>query len=515
MRRALLALAAALSLASCGGGGSSFTPPPSAQQVGGGGSVTPLVFQAYDSLSGGPCEVSADGLVWYAIAAREFAPVDANRARCRRVATIGVDAHPAIPSWARPPGRTRAVFVATSLQEAFRPDGMLPIHSIATATHVPVTWMIGNPLYVMRAFAQYDSYHAKNGDDVEVEQHSSLPQRARAAFRWYVPTVSVEGVYQERNIRGALALGEHAFWGITWDSRGVDGAWDEGAPWGTYCADVSSYKRPSPNGDCTMLAFEWTARDLTRAYESGHDEYFSTDPDDVLLRAGFAPSGGAAYVSALVDAYAAAGEFQPLVMVSQQETHDMVDGAPGDAVVLQALYQRAMQDGMTAMTLAQAARAARAFSNRPRAMAFPFISGGLVYLRNGSPLDPVTLDYHDSSAGMTFEGGHTTPSRVFEYVVDPRSFIGQPLQLLARTAYPALTRIAFAKGRLFFHFSAPAPLHYGVALWADPVALGISGLNVATSGRAAAVAAFDLPAGESDQSVACLNCTGTTLPLAP
>jgi hypothetical protein len=337
---------------------------------------------------------------------------------------------------------------------------------------------------------------------------------AKAAFPWYTPAVSVEGAGRERNIAHDLRLGEHAFWGITWNSIDVDNTSDMGAPWGTYCADVTSYKRPSPSGDCTMVAFEWTARDLTRAYETGHEEYFSTDPDDVLVRAKFAPADAAAYVSAIVDAYAAASESQPLVVVSQQESVDMVTHTAGEATVLGALYQRAVADGMTPMTLAAAATAARAFSSAPRAVAFPFIAGGVSFERKGSALEPSTIDYHDNAAGMTFEAGHTTPSRVFEYANDPHSYFDKPLASLAQGAFPKLTMVAATGGRIYFRFQSAVAMRYGVALWSDPSALGLSGAGIATSGRAGAVAAFDLSAGTSDFSIGCRHCAGLTLPLA-
>lgn len=167
----------------------------------------------------------------------------------------------------------------------------------------------------------------------------------------------------------ACALVRRArFWGITWNSRGTDGTSDYGAPWGTYCADVRSYKRPQPDGRCDLLAFEWTARDLTRAYLSGREAAFSTDPDDLLQRAGFTPKTAAAYAGMLVDAYAAAGETQPIVMVVQQESIDEV--RPADAVVLDALFDRAVRDGMKIQTLAQAATDARTFSAAPRPLRF-------------------------------------------------------------------------------------------------------------------------------------------------
>jgi hypothetical protein len=504
-------------LAACGSGapGGPTQHFTSQRDIPGNGASTAVFATAYDTLQGGPCDVSYDGLVWYRIAAGSFAPADVTRARCSSDSSLGVDAAPPLPAWARPAGRVHALFVATSYQQDYSPPGMMAIHALAAPEHIPMTWLLGTTQDVNEKAALYDQYHAENGDGVEsAPEPAAIMQGAVTAFPWYHPAVAIEGAGRERDIGRDLRLGEHAFWGITWNSLDVDNTSDMGAPWGTYCADVTSYKRPSPNGDCTMLAFEWTARDLTRGYETGHSEYFSTDPDDVLVRAKFSPQDGAAYVSALVDAYAAASESQPLVVVSQQESVDMETGTPGETTVLGALYHRAIADGMTPLTLAAAATAARAFSSAPRAVAFPFIAGGVAFQRKGSALEPATIDFHDNAAGMTFEAGHTTPSRVFEYSADPQSFFDKPLAVLAQGAAPALTMVAASNGELFFHFQAPAAIHYGIALWGNPAALGISGKGVAISGRAGAVAAFDLPAGASDVPVVCRYCAGATLPLS-
>src|SRR4029077_16524877 len=121
----------------------------------------------------------------------------------------------------------------------------------------------------------------------------------------------------------------------------------------------------------------------------------------------------------LVDAFAAAGQTTPLVMMSQQEAHEMVDGAPGDSSVLQALYSQAVADGMKTTTLAGATPLAAAFSANPRAVAFPFIPGGTAPTFDGTPLNPATIDYHDNVAGMTFQAGALMPTRVFPYALDP------------------------------------------------------------------------------------------------
>lgn len=344
----------------------------------------------------------------------------------------------------------------------------------------------------------------------------SLIAAMRSAFPWYVPTVSVEGAGHERDPLGAEEqFGEYGFWGITWDSRGIDKTFDLGAPWGAYCADPQSYKRPDPDGTCPIVAFEWTARDLTRAYLSGHDEFFSTDPDDLLQRAAFGIPGAQAYVRALVDAYAAAGQTQPVVMMSQQETAE--DTAPGDSTILDALYGQARADGMIVETLAKAAADARTFAAAPRAIAFPYIAGGAAVPSpqlGGGTLYPATIDYHDARVGMTFLAGHTMPKRVFRYADATMSLYNRPLPELAPSEMPALTSVTVSTGTIAFAFTSPAALHFGVALWSNPAALGLSGPNVVPAGRAGAVVTFDLQPGQNQIIVRCASCTSTTLPYA-
>ena len=356
----------------------------------------------------------------------------------------------------------------------------------------------------------YDSYHTANGDDIESEDYAFLVRSLQHHFPWYVPTVSVEGAGHERNIPGLIALGEHAFWGITWNSHGIDRTYDYGAPWGSYCADPSSYKRPQPNGGCGLLAFEWTARDLTRAYLSGHEEYFSTDPDDLLDRAQFSPSGAQTYIREIADAYAAAGETQPIVMMSQQES---VGNTADDAGILDALYGQAASDGMKVETLALAAADARTFSAAPRAVAFPYIPGGVEVpssIVNGQALYPATIDYHDTQTGMTFLAGHTLPTRLFRYADDPHSAYDVPFPTLPSAMMPSLTGAAVRKGKLALAFSAPVALHFGIAVWSDPGKLQINFPGFIRAGRAGAVVVFDLQSGPNQILIPCAGCRSTT-----
>lgn len=489
-----LAACLCIALAACGG---SVLPPPQPQ------SQHSLVVDRAASA----CVVSADGFAWYTIPGGSFSPIIATDTKCGT--ELSTTPSPPIPTWAQASGGTQALFVATSFQQAYSVAGMESIETAAAAQHVPVTWMIDSPTYFAQ-FPLYQAYHSDNGDDVEVGSDPSMVQSVQAALPWYVPTISAEGAGYERNISEVLALGEIGFWGISWNSHGVDGTFDEGAPWGTYCADPSSYKRPAPDGSCSLVAFEWTARDLDRAYLGGHEEYYSTDPDDLQERAGFSVSGAQTYVRDLVNAYAAAGKATPLVMVSQQESAEDVN--PGDPQILNAMYAQAVADGMHVETLAQAGPQARSFSAAPRAVAFPFISGGLASpsILDGGTVYPAVIDYRDSQAMLTFVAGQTMPTRAFEYVDDPTSTYDIPDVVLPSAETPKLEAFVVSGGAISIQISAPRAVHYGIALWTDPTTLGLSGSNVVPAGRAGVVLTFDLRVGENQLSFPCAQCTNAT-----
>jgi hypothetical protein len=454
------------------------------------------------------CTVSYDGFVWYRVPSGTFPPIDVRYARCG-LNNLSQDATPPLPSWSVPSGKTQTRFVATSLQQ--RPvsfAGMQSLERVAAAHHVPMTWMVGNLGYI--PFARtYDAFHASNGDDVQSAFFPSLHVAIAKALPWYAPRVDVMSAGTERLIPQGLYPGERAFWGITWNSRGTDGTWDIGAPWGTYCADVKSYKRPQPDGGCDLLAFEWTARDLTRAYLSGREDAFSTDPDDLLQRGGFTVSSAVRYVRSLVDAYAAAGETQPIVMMSQQETYD--EPHAGSAQIMDALYERAIRDGMKVETLSKAATDARSFSAAPRAVAFPYVPGGKPMPSSelgGSTVYPATIDYHDTSVGMTFVGGRTLPSRIFRYADYPVSRFNRPLPEVPKKQMPVVTGASASGGWLTLSLYAPIAIRAGAAIWANPAQLKLAGAETIQAGRAATVLVFDLKRGNNVVRYRCQKCDG-------
>jgi hypothetical protein len=501
IRPAFLLGALIFVLAACSGKGPAILPLT-------GGHAGVGVFDAATA----QCSVSYDGLVWYALNAGSFAPIDVQREQCAPDA-LHANSEPVIPSWAKPSGATQTIFVAASLQEKLPLGGMQLLENVAQAHHVPVTWLVGATDYLVDT-APYRADHVQNGDDVQAEP--GFEATLEIDFPWYKPLVSAQlggRGRDQRNPAAAMTLGEDAFWGTTWNNLGVDGLQDYGTPWGTYCADPSSFKRPAADGSCALLAFEWTARDLNRAYYSRQVAAFSTDPDDLQKRAGFTPQTAAQYINALLDAYAAAGQAQPLVIVSQQESQEMFN--PGDAQIMDAIYARAVADGMKIETLAQASVDARAFSAQPRAVAFPFIPGGQNVaspLLGGATVYPSTIDYTDATSGMTFIAGRTLPSRVFRYADYPVSTDSVPIPEVPQSQLPALTNVAAGRGSITFQFSAPAALHYGVALWSDPSALGLSGNGVHAAGHAGVVLTFDLQPGQNQITFACRGCSGTTFP---
>ncbi len=459
--------------------------------------------------SAAPCTVSYDGVLWYRVPAGNFPPIDVRLAQCGSN-VLGRNVAPNRPYWSIPSGATQTRFVFTSLDEVISVKGMHTIERTAAAHHVPVTWMVGDVRHMAYA-ADYNAFHAANGDDAQAQFWGDLHAAMSKKLPWYVPTVSILTAGVERDIRRALSFGEHAFWGITWNSLGTDGTSDYGSPWGTYCADVRSYKRPQRNGGCDLLAFEWTARDLTRAYFSGREAAFSTDPDDLLHRGGFSPKSAAAYVRKIVDAYAAAGQSQPIVMTVQEESIDGV--IPANPIVMNALFDEVVRDRMKRETLTQAAHDARTFSAAPRAIAFPYISGGSEFgspLLHGDTLYPATVDYHDSRVGMTFISGRTLPARVFRYADYPVSRFNRPLPEVPGREMPSLLSAGVKDGWLQLRFAAPRALRFGVAIWSDPSQLKLSGPGEIRAGRAAEVLVFDLTAGTNVVRYRCGGCRSST-----
>ena len=421
---------ATLFLTACGGGGGSSVIPPDGSNA--------INFQGslVSTLSGGTnCRVTADNLLWYTVPQGHFSPIDYLSGACDKPGTFGLDSG-SIASWAKPTGVTQAMVAIASVVYGAPLAGITTMASLAHATNAPVTWLDGE-LSAVTAGADYNSYHTQYGDDVSTT-YIAL-SAFESALSWVAPGVADEGVDHERMTSNDTAVGDFSFWGIAWNSHGVDGTYDEGAPWGSYCTDLNSYKRPNPQSGCPLVSVEWTARDLTRAYLSNREDIFSTDPDDVTIRGGMSTATATAYERAIVDAYAAAGQTQPLTMVLQQESTE-TEEYPADPPILTALYQEAQADGLKPVTLAQAAKAQQTNGNQTRVIAFPGIP-----VANYAAV-PATIDFHDTNVGMTFVAGKAAPERVFEFAKETTSVYDLGVPQL--TQMPTITAVAASAGSL-------------------------------------------------------------------
>ncbi|HTJ28791.1 MAG TPA: hypothetical protein VMA36_21735 [Candidatus Limnocylindria bacterium] len=484
----------AVSLVGCGGKGlvPGSAPPPIAPPL--------QVGYAVDQLGGtASCRVTADGFLWYTVPSGTFAPLEVSQASCPG-GTLGVAAAP-VPSWARPAGATQALLTVASLVGSSGDGPIAPLAAEAKAAGVPVTWLLDRPWTGAEA-AAYDAQHA-GGDDVQVAPN--LTASAQAAWNWYRPSVAVLGAGGERDITGTLAAGDRAFWGITWNSSGVDATSDRGAPWGLYCADPGSYKRPAPSGDCGLASIEWTARDLTTAYETSREDAYSTDPEDLRVRAMLDPATAAAYMRQLVDAYAAAGATTPLLLVAHEEATDFATATAADTPIVDAIYREARADGMTATTLAGAVTRLAPSAANPRVVAFPALALSGRY-------GPATIDAHDAHVGLTFRAGETLPARVFAYDRETTSAFDVPVPQLSADEMPTITSAAASGGVLTLHLRAPVATRFGLAFWTDPALAGWTSPNVFAAGHAGAVALFDLVAGDNTITLGCRACTSTTFP---
>jgi len=400
-----------------------------------------------------------------------------------------------VPSWAKPDGPTHAVFSAVSLVEKPRGGPIGPLAETAHAAGVPLTYLLGWD-WIPSNVAILDAEHAR-GDDVQaVPSNLAL---AHDAWPWFTPSISVLGAGMERRIDLTLAAKLKAFWGIT-GSRRAPTAHSTAERRGAVLRRSTFVQTAGTRRPVRSRRIEWTARDLTMAYESGREDAYSTDPDDLRLRAHLAPQAAAEYEREMVDAYAAAGETTPLLMVAQEEAWEFSDALADDRPIELALYEQAKRDGMVATTLADAVTRLAPSAAQARVVAFPSLA---VSGRYG----PATIDAHDSQVGLTFTAANLMPDRVFAYDRATTSARDVPVPQLAAREMPELLGASARDGVLTLHFRAPVATDFGVAFWADPAVAGWTSPNVIPAGRAGAVAFFNLVRGDNTITLGCRACT--------
>jgi hypothetical protein len=446
------------------------------------------------------CRVSYDGVVWYELKPGVFPPLRLSYLDCPQGGELADAPSIPLPRWAEAPRRTQTRFVAGTLQDEYSRSGSFSMETLARAAGIPMTWMIGN----LRSWHDnLDIYRRGRaaGDDIEIEPYDDLLAAVRRSIPSFQPVASIEGAGHERYIDAALRRGSRAIWGISWNSSGIDLTVDRGAPWGAYCADIASYKRPARDGRCGLLSIEWTARDLTRAYHTGHEEAYSTDPDDLQYRANMLPDEAAHYAERLIDAYAAAGEFRPLLVMTQEESGLMGD-APGSRRILSAMYARAARDGMHTATMRAVVTEAAVVARLPRAVAFPYLPTYAPFRRALEPLGAATIDYADEHVAATFVAPNTMPERVFDYDVADRSTYDRAIPQRDPLDAPSLLLAGVDRDGLWLRLSSPREQHYAFAFWSDAAEVKANSAAIVRAGRAGFVVPVDLVPGISDVRVA-------------
>jgi len=174
---------------------------------------------------------------------------------------------------------------------------------------------------------------------------------------------------------------------------------------------------------------------------------------------------------------------------------------------MDAIFSEAQRDGMKAETLGQAASDVRTFSAAPQAIAFPFIPGG------PPALDPATVHYHDTKAGLTFLAGRTMPSRIFRYAEYPVSRFDRAIPAVPQTQMPVLNGATASGGWLTLSIYAPVSIRSGAAVWSNPARNGLGGSGTIAAGGAATVLVFDLKAGNNIVRYRC-SCKDTVFAYA-
>lgn len=223
-------------------------------------------------------------------------------------------------------------------------SGMQRLAELVHGYGIPVTWLV-TPTSASLAAKELTHWHEKFGDEVALappelsltpaddkppysERRDRLVRLRRElceVLPWTKCTV-FSGHTDPEVAKLGLEIGFEGVWGYCWEQIDVDGITDRGCPWGCYYINPEDRRRPAWGK--SIVSFEWTARDLIKAFHSGHSSLWSTDPNDVA-RSRLCAWDQIDYWKGLADNYVRNARYNPHVfLVQQQESHEMEIG-PG------------------------------------------------------------------------------------------------------------------------------------------------------------------------------------------
>ena len=364
---------------------------------------------------------------------------------------------------------------------------------------VPITWFV-SPESARIAARELTSWHDRHGDDVALAtpdltegmearlkgaldakkaQLAEARDAVQEALPWAHVTIAA-GNHQDPDIARILeALDFDALWGFCWEQIEVDAITDRGCPWGLYYMHPGDRLRPAPGRG--VIAMEWTARDLLKAFHSGNPCLYSTDPNDVA-RGSICGWQDISYWEGLADNYLRNARYNDQVILLQhQEAHEMErhegwlcyteEDIRESAVMLDA-FVRHIKPHATIMTLAEAARAYRA-RNEYTASSYmlwedtPHPPLNRDYAWNTCPGPwPKTFLYYDRGAQMMFVENRADPVCIRNYA--------RPWDTMTYYAEPRLPRSRLVKNTQYawdreieIRVESPKAMPYGLCLWGD------------------------------------------------
>ncbi len=437
-----------------------------------------------------------------------------------------------------------AYFVERSWGYGTPRQGMELLGELAHGRRIPVTWLV-SPRSAREMAEPLTGWHQEFGDEVGVYLGAPPEARTGQAEREYFVSLDYEGMREkiEREARGVVEalpwarvtvagggyrsntmvaaledLGFDGLWGHCWEQAYVDNITDRGAPWGFYYASREAFKAPACYPG-KVVACEWTARDLNKAFRTGKPEVYSTDPNDADNNR-LCTATDISYWRAFLDQYrrnTAWNDFIPFLQ--HQEAHEMETGIVHNgftqetvdrtAAMLERLfaYVASLPD-VQAVSLPRAvAEFKRRFLRQPATyMLFEDIP---VAADPRGPW-PEVLVYCDDRCQLFFDRDQPLPIAARNYLAAADT---EAIEFAAEESLPEFEiERSSSAGIETINVCARAerPIRYGLALWGDYPKAAASAearqkpdANVALKeiGGQVLLATFDLPAGRTNLSL--------------
>ncbi|MBW7453293.1 hypothetical protein ACFOLF_36445 [Paenibacillus sepulcri] len=378
-------------------------------------------------------------------------------------------------------------------------EGIERTAGIAHAHGIPVTWIVnGGSVPVLRE--RISEWHEQYGDDVIlqcplfVEDTGMSKAKLKAAlqkdwriveeaFPWVKTKVAGRGKIYNEVIEVLEELDFKGMWGYCWEQVWWDGITHAGIPWGSWYIDSSRYKVPH-SGKGSVVACEWTARDLNLTFHSGSPCIYSTDPNDVL-RAGLCSGDNIDYWKNVFQDYLANTDHNDRIyFLQQQEGHEMeyteqfsvfpAGDVEACSEMLDRFFGYISTFGITITTLPQAIEEYHARNSvtapvfmltrdtqiRPQINEYTMTLGGV-----GSGPWPDTFLYYDHECQMAFVEGENRPHLL-------RNYVGKGNMnedFIEKTPSVFVTRYDKTGDRIDIEYKVNiwSPMPYGLVYWED------------------------------------------------